>query len=238
MITITTLSGNIGAGKSSLYDALIAKYNSESRRADLPFQIHRLTEPVDIWCKEGTLRDFCQAVGNRTGDARVPESVAFQMRVLQTQIQTYERLRDSIPQHVPDTLDYTSAFSKRHIILSERSPMDGLMVFVRAQHAQKLLNDIDATSLIWLYERLAWRPDSYIFVNASAETCARRIRERGRPEELSMSDLDGYVSLLHSHYQTYHDTVMTQKPLLSLNNECDGDITPLVDAAWAFLSRQ
>ena len=76
-------------------------------------------------------------------------------------------------------------------------------------------------------------------MDASAETCARRIRQRGRPEELAMSDLDGYVGLLHRHYAHYHETAMQRVPLLTLDNDTDStDPDTLVNAAWDWLTER
>ena len=232
---IVACTGNIAAGKSTIFDALLAKHQTETRlrRGAMPFNLHKLSEPCDTWVREGTLQRFYDAKAAVPPGQRVAEAVSFQLRILQTQVQCFEKLLDSIPSNLPDTLDYTAAFPQRDIIITERSPMCGLFVFVKAQHQSGALNDVDATSLIWTYNRLAYRPTHYIHVQASPKTCVRRIATRGRQEEQEL-DSD-YISLLDSYYTDYREQVMSKHPLLILDNDSDGETSNLVESAWQWL---
>lgn len=231
-----TICGNIGAGKSTLFEGVLKRYMTEcrTRRGNLPFRLHRLDEPCEEWLAEGTLDRFYQAQARAKPNERVAEAMGFQIRILQTQVQAYERLLGSLPPRIGDSLDFQSAFPKRDIIFSERSPQDGLMVFVKAQHACGQLCDTDAQALIWFYRRMAWQPSHYIFVRSDPEVCYSRVQSRNRVEESDMSLQ--YLETLHNYYEQFYSQVMCRHPVLVLDNGEGTDMGALTQQAWDWVS--
>lgn len=62
------------------------------------------------------------------------------------------------------------------------------MVFVRAVHALKQLNEVELEIYdSWFNPMLDWQPqlvpDGFVYLKTDAETCARRIGKRQRQEE-------------------------------------------------------
>ena len=112
------------------------------------------------------------------------------------------------------------------MVVSERSPLDGRDVFVPMLSELGLLTDRErqAYDLAWNALVVGARPDVIVFVNASDETCRRRVDDRGRHGESGEEQRD-YMRRQHAAYQRalglWRDVGI---PCIELDNDADGDI--------------
>jgi deoxyadenosine/deoxycytidine kinase len=176
-----TLEGAIGAGKSSLLDALLRRLQ---RSPSSSYELRVAQEPVDRWTRAGTLQAFY------ADPARY--ALAFQMHVLLTRLQQAREVFFSSPSSFG-----TPTAGKARMVLTERCLASDCGVFARASRESGLLDDTQ-----WgVYD--AWRAEAarvaeaagqpeqlsgVIYLRCSTETSARRIAARKRDGEVDAGD--------------------------------------------------
>jgi len=180
-ITVS-IEGNISAGKTTFLSWL----------ADKTFEIRDLCEvvhePVDKW----------QCVGdNKTNNLlqRFYESphkhaYEFQNYVFLTRMD----------------LNRNTFEGDKPLRLLERSVFSDRLVFVRAIHEAKWLTDeqlelYDSWFNPMLLEVPGLIPDGFIYLRADPSTCMRRLRNRGRQEEKTVTD--EYLEGLHEKHEDW-----------------------------------
>lgn len=174
------LEGNISAGKSTFLSIL----NEEM--VELQDIVEIVPEPVDKW----------QTVNGQDNILdmfyREPERYAytFQNYVFVTR---WQQERES------------SRTSKQLRIL-ERSVFSDRMVFVRAVHEAKWMNDVelhiyDSFFNPMLQEHPNLVPDGFVYLRTQPETCMSRLQRRARHEESGI-DLD-YLHQLHDKHEEW-----------------------------------
>lgn len=65
--------------------------------------------------------------------------------------------------------------------------MDTCMVFAAMAHLKKYITAQEYVLLDSLYEKIRWKPDFRIYLDADVFTCMRRIRQRGRSCEQNIT---------------------------------------------------
>lgn len=87
---------------------------------------------------------------------------------------------------------------KDPIIFVERCPVSTI-VFTNTWHAKGCLTDEEFCLIQKLYDLLSWTPNLTIMVTSDIETCFKRMNNRGRPCEKSLS-ID-HLSEVHNQYK-------------------------------------
>eukprot|EP00892_Ulva_mutabilis_P000589 jgi/Ulvmu1/10530/UM064_0068.1 len=172
------VEGNVGAGKSTWLD-MVRSDGRDVSLSGLHEVIEVVPEPVSSWqsLQTGNLLELFYKNPQKY-------AFAFQQYVLITRMQQEKQSRDS----------------GAALRLIERSVFCDRMVFVRAVHALKQLNEVELEIYdSWFNPMLDWQPqlvpDGFVYLKTDAETCARRIEMRQRQEEAGVP-LD-YLERLH-----------------------------------------
>lgn len=71
---------------------------------------------------------------------------------------------------------------KKTVVFFERSPCSS-MIFAKLARRSKYMSEVEFSTYMRLYEKLAWTADVTIHVDTPPETCMERIKKRARPGE-------------------------------------------------------
>jgi len=184
---IVSVEGNIGVGKSTFIDILKSKWDCEGGCEVVP-------EPVDLWKNlvntdgKNILQTFYEDIPRW---AYSFQNVACITRMMKIE----ESIRNS---------------SSKYIFL-DRSLGTDKNVFEAMLHDQGQLNELEHKMYnLWcdFYNQYVRSQSNqiYIYLKASPETCAERIKKRGRVEEETIG-LD-YLNRLND----YHDSWLLSEP--------------------------
>ena len=164
---IISIDGNIGSGKSTLVSQLKATFS------EMP-NVHFIQEPVDtVWNR----------VVDKNGETLLsnfyknPSEHAFTFQMM-AYISRLSILKDAVR-----NLDYD-------VIITERSLETDRNVFEKMLHAQGIITDLEhAVYNMWFNEFYKEvRCQAIIYIQASTDTCMKRIQQRGREGETISRD--------------------------------------------------
>lgn len=173
------IEGNISAGKSTLLSWLSEDSKEPIVRGEKGFEIRDLcevvTEPVDKWqcvggSKENNLLERFYKDPKR-------HAYEFQNYVFLTRLDVNRKTFDG----------------EKPLRLLERSVFSDRLVFVRAVHESQWLTDeqlelYDSWFNPMLQEVPGLIPDGFIYLRAEPDTCMRRLLNRARQEELTVTN--------------------------------------------------
>lgn len=93
---------------------------------------------------------------------------------------------------------------KDGVVFVERCP-DSAMAFVALSVDSGALTPEEAALYRAFADRMFWRPDGYVLLEAPVDTCMRRIHKRGRPMEMRVER--SYLSRLASKYEDVYEGI-------------------------------
>ena len=163
------VDGIIGAGKSTLIKMLLHV---------LPDKMVHVKEPVDKWQLSGRLERFYQDPAKR--------ALQFQIMVFHDRIKELQKVYSENP-------------DAKFLIL-ERSIFTDIL-FMQTLIEQGLIDDSEFEDYFDMWEMwkqlMPVRPDVFLYLRPSLETCMARIEKRGRTGEVV--DIDYQRTLLEKH---------------------------------------
>lgn len=186
---VLSIEGNIGVGKSTLLDYL---------KEHLPLTIGQ--EPCEQWQQvgKGNLLDHFYQDPQRW-------AYTFQTYALLTRIQLQKSVIASA--QTPFCVFERSVYSD-HFCFAQTAFELGSMKPLEWNLYQKLFN--------WLTTREQIPLDAIVYLRLSPEGCHKRIQQRARSEEQSISH--DYLQRIHQHHETWLlDHHAKQIPLLIIN---------------------
>ncbi len=194
-MTIVSIEGNIGSGKSTLFNLLKQQY---AGREDVVF----LSEPIEQWREftDDVGRDIFTLFNNYTSNYSLP----FQLLVMHTE---FTRIAKAQMMY-PDAL-----------IICERSIQTAMDVFAEALRRRGGMNEIEYNVLKLYGDHLrAEVPRSgIIYVNTPPSVCNTRIISRNREgESIGMT----YLQHLDDLYSDALETAETEQEPLVLQGNC------------------
>ena len=172
------IEGNIGVGKSTLIERL----KKTLKRTNTTQRIKFLTEPLNVWTNYNGVNMLQKFYDNPTKNA-----LKFQ---LLTFMSVYEQIMDN--------------YDKYDILVCERSPYTIRHVFIEMLYNNGHLTEIeyklltDFIDIILKHSNLKYR---FIYLNASSQTCLKRIKTRNRPEEQDIKI--EYLDNLKKYHDNY-----------------------------------
>jgi len=165
---IISIEGNIGSGKSTLFNYCRAQMYD---RSDIIF----VEEPVDIWesIKDNNGINLLQQFYNHPYDY----AFCFQMTAY---ISRLARLKDAIKR--AEEIEATA-------IITERCVYTDYNVFTKMLHKACKINDIELSCYrMWFDYFMKDIPKpKLIYLKTSADNCLARVIERNRPSEVAIS---------------------------------------------------
>lgn len=177
------VEGNIGAGKSTFLDVL------SSSPLELQDIVEIVPEPVEEWQNVDSINGQQNLLDQFYKDPK-KYAYAFQHYVLLTRMQKDRNARSSV----------------KPLQILERSIFSDRMVFVRAMHEAGFLGDLelsiyDSWFSMQIGQDRALTPDGFIYLKARPETCIKRLRGRGRSEEVNVDEK--YLENLHEKHERW-----------------------------------
>eukprot|EP00210_Caulerpa_lentillifera_P009216 g8786.t1 len=177
-----SIEGNISAGKTSFLE-----YLSE-HRCEIQDLCEFVREPVDMWQRVGGHEE--NNLLQRFYDDPSRHAYEFQNYVFLTRLKQNRSTFDG----------------KKPLRIMERSVFSDRLVFVRAVHEAKWMDDMqlqlyDSWFNPLIKEVPGLIPDGFIYLRANPETCLRRLKRRARSEELTVSE--GYLEGLHNKHEDW-----------------------------------
>lgn len=184
---LISIDGNIGSGKSTLIDFLKNKCKNDKN-------ISFLEEPVNLWIS--TIDNENKNILERFYEDKTRWSYTFQNFAFITRATI---LLNSIKQNI------TSKFSKRKIIISERSVETDKNVFAKMLYDDGFMTNLEYIIYKTWYKTLfpEIKVKNVIYVRTFPETAYKRMLNRNRKEESSVPK--AYIQMVHK----YHDTWLT-----------------------------
>ena len=165
---IISIEGNIGAGKSTILEELTARMGESS-------YITFVKEPVDIW---ETVRDEDgKTILEKFYEDSKKYAFQFQVMALTTRLAL---IRNAVRTN-PDC----------KVIICERSVDADKQIFAKMLHADGIISYLDykVYCLLATEHSQDFKVDGYVYINADAEVCHRRVTKRSRMGE-SQIELD------------------------------------------------
>lgn len=157
-MTLISVEGNIGAGKSTLIESLKKSFPS----------VVFVDEPVEEWA-EITDSNGVTILEKYYGDQK-RYAFTFQMMAFITRVR---RLRDAIKKNPGAT------------IITERSVFTDREIFAKMLHDENKIEDIEYKIYLKWFDELVGdiKVDGVIYVRASPEVCLEHVIQRGRQGE-------------------------------------------------------
>lgn len=212
---IVSIDGPIGAGKSTICDAL----------KRLGYDTH--TEGVDKDRWGDILRKYYQNdIADKTIEDHAPASQVRWAFTLQTAILSdmADQRTDMLSRAVP-------------VVVIERSPLSALTFIDMARETKTL--DVDEYELYMrLHRQLAWAPDYIIALFVPPAEATRRVVERARPAEVStegkllvsrayLTRVDELYRRNIKRFQTQVGKSISVRDIVVMDGSIDPDITAL-----------
>lgn len=204
--TLITIQGNIGAGKSLLYDFLKKKYALNSRICFIP-------EPVNIWTSiqdENGKNMIEKYYGNQ-------ERYAFAFQIM-AYISRLKILRDALQG------DYD-------IIISERSLDTDKNVFAAMLYEDNKMEKVEHTIYTrWFSEfKKDFPEEHHIYVRVAPDVSFKRVIKRNRKGENIPLE---YLQRCHEYHDDWLKPINKRDNLLVLNGDVDVFEEPDVLDKW------
>ena len=142
MVNIYSLEGNIGSGKSTIFDHMKKKYKNNKK-------ICFLDEPIDIW---NTIKDSQETILEKFYRDQTKYAFSFQMMAYISRLSLLKK-----------------ALKKNYdIIITERSVYTDLNIFAKMLYDSKKIEEINyQIYLKWFHEFIEELPDiKYIYIKA------------------------------------------------------------------------
>lgn len=211
MPRIISIEGNIGSGKSTFIKYLSKVFNKS--------KVILVPEPVDQW-------DLIKDTNGKTMlhyFYEDPERNAFSFQMM-AYVSRLVGLQKAIREN-PDA----------DVIITERCLGTDFNVFVKMLYQDGKIREIDYQIYTQWFNTLSngLAPTHYLYIKATASTCAKRIEIRSR---------DGEQAIPLEYLEQcgfYHDTWLnTQKNVIVCNGELEGEIgypkwiSQLLSAGW------
>jgi len=200
--TIVSIEGNIGAGKTTLFEELKQKY------ADNPYCIF-IDESIDEWTTKikDQHNDSILQLFYKNPDAY---SFPFQITVLTSRLTALR------------TVTYNAAknLNKHYIIFTERSLKTSKKVFATMLRDQGKMEDICYQIYVNLYNEIAtqYETNYTIYVKTDPSICYDRIHSRARSGEESIPHT--YLEDCHKYHEHFLGD-LTREQMLILDGNID-----------------
>jgi deoxycitidine kinase/deoxyguanosine kinase len=175
-MTLVSIEGNIGAGKSTLIETLKTKFTKTVVFVD---------EPVDEW---STVRDSSGVtILEKYYSDQKRYAFAFQMMAFITRV---KRLREAIAK-------YPNA-----VIVTERSVFTDREIFAKMLHDENKIEDIEYTIYLKWFDELVGdiRVDGIIYVKTPPVVCHDRVIQRNRQGESIPIE---YLTNCHKYHEEW-----------------------------------
>lgn len=223
-ITIVSIDGNIGSGKSTFISHL--KNNVFTKSPNVIF----LPEPVDEW---NTIVDIQgNSILSKFYQDQDKYSFSFQMMAyISRLVLMQDKIKEIKNQHAraDDNSDKNTNDNHNnnecYYIFTERSLNTDREIFAKMLYEQGKMEDVNYQIYLKWFNNFAYLPDTYIHINTDPEICLERIKKRSREGE-SLIELD-YLKLCHRYHCDMFDkltslNINAPKNVLIMNgNETD-----------------
>lgn len=168
------IQGNIGCGKSSLLRQLAKVHHANSPTTAI------VQEPVSEW--QGWLELYYERLARGSPDL---PALQIQLQVLASLHRRFKALPRSTA-----------------LAIFERSPMSSRQLFVARMVEKGELSEMDRKLYDEIFAHMGWTADLDVYIRCSPETCLRRIQQRARPGEATIT-LE-YLRELHDKHETIY----------------------------------
>lgn len=203
---IISIDGNIGSGKSTLYEFLKEKYKNNK-------EIGFVEEPVDTW---NTVVDE-ENVPILTNLYKDTHKYAFRFQMM-AYISRLSLLRKAVMSN------------NYQVIITERSVMTDRHIFAKMLHEDGHISLDEMTIYLqWFDEFLnEVYPSSFVYVRATSETCDLRIKKRARPGEIIDS---AYLQRCHEFHEEWLGNMGDN--VVVLDADIDLSLDPNIHLEWS-----
>ena len=195
MVSIFTIEGNIGSGKSTLI-TILKKSNASLRHIPIIY----LPEPVSIWesIKDSEGRNIIEKYYENQ------EKYAFSFQMM-AYISRIHQLREILKTH------------SKVIVICERSVFTDREIFAKMLHDDKKIEDIEySIYLKWFDEFVKDIPvKGIIYVKTNPEICQQRVIKRNRKGEIIPLS---YLQNCHKYHENWLSNI-DNKLILDANKD-------------------
>ncbi len=200
------IEGNIGSGKSVLLEKLKEHIDCEI-----------IPEPVAVWQSikgngKNILEQFYQNPSRY--------AYLFQTIVFKTRLQALEPIQ------------------QKQIRFSERSIWTDKYVFGKACIESNTMNELEKNAYYlwfdWLADKYFKNPDGIILLDCPSDICLKRLNNRGRHEESTIS-ID-YLNIINSNHSDWlKSNSWTKTDVLVIDNKLDNDWDNIINKIKIFI---
>jgi deoxyadenosine/deoxycytidine kinase len=205
-MSIISIDGNIGSGKTSLLKLLQSHIEKEGLE-DI-FSINK--EDIKSWTNEGWTELYYNNI-NRY-------SLGFQLRVLMSQHEIFKKIQKN----------------KKKFNIIERSPLTNDYVFGKTLlndgNLHKLEYDISNT----IRKEFGWKPTTVIYIHTPAEICLERIIRRDRNSESSIPL--NYLRHIENAHLNYIKNILPEYDIKSHTLDGSKDIQTVLNQCLQYLT--
>lgn len=212
---IISIEGNIGSGKSHLFNILKTYFTEVNHRSPME-KFHFVDEPVSEWMN---IRDETQENKNILelfyGD-KDKYSFVFQTTAYITRLQNLKKVIDDIITNRKKSIENKSCsdineIHVKHVIISERSLETDKNVFAKMLHDDGHINEIEYTSYnYWFANFIAnYGTHRIIYLQVDPEISYERTKNRNRSGEEAIP-LE-YLARCHSYHEEWIQSVGDNK---------------------------
>jgi len=202
-ITIVSIDGNIGSGKSTFISHL--KNNVFAKSSNVIF----LPEPVDEW---NTIVDIQgNSILSKFYQDQDKYSFPFQMMAyISRLVLMQDKIKEIKNRHAHNS-------NECYYIFTERSLNTDREIFAKMLYEQGKMEDVNYQIYLKWFNNFAYLPDTYIHIDTDPEICLERIKKRSREGE-SLIELN-YLKLCHR----YHCDMFDKLTSLNTNDNADAN---------------
>jgi len=200
-ITVLTIEGNIGAGKSTILHA-IERYLDCHSDNTIKNRIHFIMEPVDIW--ESIQDASGQTILQKFYKDQHKYAFSFQMMAYISRLSLFKQtVREN-----PD----------KDIFIVERSLCADRNIFLQMLHDDGMIEDVEAQIYHRWYDEFSvdFPVHKIIYIDSSPEKCYERIhkRMRGGEERIPLE----YLKRCHKYHQNWLKPVGNSNDCWTIQN--------------------
>jgi deoxyadenosine/deoxycytidine kinase len=177
-----TIVGSIGSGKSSLLKSTKKQYEKE--RENLPYVMVFCEEDISDW-ENDYGANWPVLFYENTERWAIP----FQLKVLQGQIRMIQKAIEEIN---------NSNCDKPVILVTERSPLDGVEIFLSMLRDDGIVTEQEYQLFYW-FTNLTWIPSAIVYVDTSLHECLERVKARRTEADKKISV--EYLTTLWNKYK-------------------------------------